>query len=346
MSHYEFPLGSCLDAHEFEKVNRIGEGTYGTVYCARYLKNNNLVALKRIILHNEDVDGFPITTIREIQCLRSCRDHPNIVSMLGIAAGSRKESIFLVFEYCEHDLGGILKNIQNPFSESEVKCILRQLINALKFLHRNYIIHRDIKPSNILYNNKGEVKLADFGMARRFSLPSKAKMTPNIVTLYYRSPELLFGDEKYSSLSDIWSLGCVFAEILLKKPMFAGSDEKEQLLQIFQILGSPNAKIWPDVIFLPVIQANYINLEVETERFPFNRLSSVFPSLCSEGHDLLNAMFTFDPKRRITAKKAYKHRYFEVSPFPRDLEFMPTFPTFHEKVKEKLQEIESMKSKE
>lgn len=170
-------VGNCAPVGNFEKLNRIGEGTYGTVYRAIDKKTRCLVALKRVILHNEKTDGFPLTTLREIAALRLCSGHPNCVELLDVAVGKRRDGVFLVFEYCEHDLSALVKTFRQPFNEAEVKSLLLQLLSAIAFLHRNKMIHRDIKLSNLLYNNRGKLKVADFGLARVFSTP-KAKMTP------------------------------------------------------------------------------------------------------------------------------------------------------------------------
>jgi cyclin-dependent kinase 10 len=174
----------------------LSEGTYGDVYCAIHKKNKSVVALKRILLHNEKQDGFPITSLREIATLRRCK-HTNIVNLLDVVVGRKRDGVFLVFEYCEHDLSSLLKCVKNPFSESEVKCLMMQLLSALSYLHDSFIIHRDIKLSNLLYDNQGVLKVADFGLARSFSDPP-VLMTQTVVTLWYRSAELLLGSSDYS----------------------------------------------------------------------------------------------------------------------------------------------------
>jgi serine/threonine protein kinase len=163
-------FGTCKSVVAYEKIKRIGEGTYGDVYCAVNKITKSVVALKRIILHNEKQDGFPLTSLREISALRRC-NHPNIVRLLDVVVGSKRDGVFLVFEYCEHDLSSLMKHVSKPFSEAEVKCLTMQLLSALEFLHENWIIHRDVKLSNLLYDNQGVLKLADFGLARTYSFP-------------------------------------------------------------------------------------------------------------------------------------------------------------------------------
>jgi len=184
-------LGACRPVGSYKKMYRIGQGTYGTVYRARDKASGKEVALKRVILHHEQADGFPITSVREINILKKLSaarsfdgGHPNIVELLEIVVGRKREGVFLVFEYCEHDLSVLIDNMQRKFSESEVKCILKQLIGAVGYLHSHWIIHRDLKMSNILYNGRGQVKLADFGLARCFSDPLEP-MTQPVVTLWF-----------------------------------------------------------------------------------------------------------------------------------------------------------------
>lgn len=232
----EMDLGKCESVRRYKKINRIGEGTYGFVYRAIDRTTKKVVALKRIIMHNEQQDGFPLTSIREIVCLKQC-NHPNIVGLYGIAVGDSRDAVFLVFEYCVHDLSSILHNVRNPFKESEIKNLMRQLLLALDYLHNRSIVHRDIKPSNILYSIDGVLKLADFGMARLLARPFQPNLTVNVVTLWYRSPELLLGSPKYSFSMDLWSAGCILGELVLTKPIFPGNDELDQILLVFGILG-------------------------------------------------------------------------------------------------------------
>jgi serine/threonine protein kinase len=229
-------FGGCRSVDSFQKINRIGEGTYGYVYRAIDKETSGVVALKRLIMHNEDYDGFPLTSLREIKLLKRC-NHPNIVKLIDIVVGSKRDAVFLMFEYCEHDLAALLTGVKNPFKESEIKCLVQQLLSAVEYIHRNWIIHRDIKLSNLLYNSKGQLKLADFGLARTMSQPSPVALTQKVVTLWYRSPELLLGCETYTLAVDIWSVGCIMGELLLNRPMLAGDDELQQLQLVFKLLG-------------------------------------------------------------------------------------------------------------
>jgi serine/threonine protein kinase len=247
------PYGNCNLVHDYKKVNRIGEGTYGFVYRAFHKETNRVVALKRIILHHEEQEGFPLTSIREIKMLRRLH-HPNIVSLVDVVVGSKRDSVFLLFEYCEHDLSYLLKRMKTPFKESELKSLFQQLLSAVEYIHKNWILHRDIKLSNLLYNNHGQLKLADFGLARTISYPNTQEnnlLTPLVVTLWYRPPEILLGGTDYSFPIDIWSIGCVFAELILQTPLFCGMSELEQIMAIFKILGKlPLANVVPLALFM------------------------------------------------------------------------------------------------
>ena len=181
---------------------RLGEGTYGTVFKGIDKNTKTIVALKRVILHNEKTDGFPITSLREITILQSIH-HPNVVKLIEVVVSSQRDGVYLVFEYAEHDLAYIVDHIRNPFSLSEIKSLCYQLISAIAHLHKHYIIHRDIKLPNLLYNRAGEIKLADFGMARQYCSPAR-KMTLKVVSLWYRAPELLLMGEVYTQAVDMW----------------------------------------------------------------------------------------------------------------------------------------------
>jgi serine/threonine protein kinase len=234
--------GSCSNvSSRYEKIGRIGEGTYGVVYNARDNQTGDVVALKRCLPHHEASDGFPTTTLREITLLKEIQasgGHQHIVALKDITVSSSRSGVFLVFEYAEHDLATLIDNHykqhqSSPFRESEVKKLMQQLLDALRFLHARCIIHRDLKCSNLLYNHKGEVKVADFGLARRIGrdndINDHSKLTPKVVSLWYRPPELLFGLERYDEGVDNFGAGCIMGELLLGKPVMDGRNDMDQL---------------------------------------------------------------------------------------------------------------------
>ncbi|RHY70707.1 hypothetical protein DYB38_005785 [Aphanomyces astaci] len=303
-------FGTCRDVDEFEKLNRIGEGTYGTVYRARDKVSGEIVALKRVILHNEKQDG------------------ENCVQLKDVVVGRKRSGVFLVFEYCEHDLSALLSNVHRPFTESEVKRVLMELLRAVEYLHAINIIHRDLKLSNILYDGFGRVKLADFGLARETGFPSPTSMTPKVVTLWYRAPELLLGAESYSSSIDIWACGCIFAELILNRPLLNGSTDLEQLQLIYKV--SYLVFVLPQrMSSLP--HANKLDL-FDASLYVYNHIPKLFEThLSAAGLELLQGMLTYDPSKRITVHPiALRHPYFDERPFPKEVGMMPTFPSQHD----------------
>ncbi|KAI9347285.1 kinase-like domain-containing protein [Obelidium mucronatum] len=311
-------ITSCRSVDNYEKLNRIEEGSYGIVYRARDRKTNEIVALKKLKLENE-TNGFPITTLREIHTLLLAK-HPNIVDVREIVVTPSYQGVFIVMEFVEHDLKSLMDSMRSPFLMSEIKTLMGQLISAVDCLHQKWIVHRDLKTSNLLMNNRGMMKVADFGLARRFTDPP-GNMTQLVVTLWYRAPELLLGAKEYTTTIDMWSVGCIFAELVNKEPLLPGQGEIDQLSKIFKLLGTPSEKIWPGFMDLPNAKSFTFKHQ------PFNNLKLRFPSLTANGIDLMEKLLTYDPKQRITAAEALKHPYFSESPPPKDPSFFPTFPS-------------------
>lgn len=288
-------------------------------------RTGDAVALKKVIMHNEAADGFPITTLREIKMLRLI-DHPNCIKLHDVIIGE-SQTIFLVFDYCEHDLGTLLQTKMMRFSESEVKTLTMQLLQGLSYIHSLNIIHRDIKLSNLLYNNRGQLKICDFGLAR---IATENNMTNNVVTLWYRAPELLLGCTSYNSSIDIWSCACIFAELYLERPIFPGNNVADQIRIIFSCLGAPRISIWPTVELLPLVQQGLVNLRQEQLKFQFNNLRIIFPMISDYGLELLLQLLAYDPTKRLTAEAAFNQQYFSSTPMPQNLYLMPTFRSLHE----------------
>ncbi|CAH8382763.1 unnamed protein product [Eruca vesicaria subsp. sativa] len=320
-------LQGCRSVDEFERLNKIDEGTYGVVYRAKDKKTGEIVALKKVKMEKER-EGFPLTALREINILLSFH-HPSIVDVKEVAVGSSLDSIFMVMEYMEHDLKALMETMKQRFSQSEVKCLMLQLLEGVKYLHDNWVLHRDLKTSNLLLNNRGELKICDFGLARQYGSPLKP-YTHLVVTLWYRAPELLLGAKQYSTAIDMWSLGCIMAELLSKAPLFNGKTEFDQLDKIFRILGTPNESIWPGFSKLPGVKVNFVKQQYNLLRKKFPATSFTgSPVLSDAGFDLLNKLLTFDPERRITVDAALKHEWFREVPLPKSKDFMPTFPAQH-----------------
>ena len=281
----------------YKKLEKIGEGTYGVVYKSLDTENDRYVALKKIRIDSDD-DGIPATAIREISVLKEL-NHANIVKLLDIIHTESK--LYLVFEYHQHDL--------KKYTESEnltsikIKSFLAQLLEGLLFCHSRRIIHRDLKPQNILVEDGNIIKLADFGLCRAYGIPITV-LTHEVVTLWYRAPEILLGSKQYSISIDIWSVGCIFAEMAEKKPLFTGDSEIDQLYKIFKMLGTPTTSANPEIVRLP-------NFKSAFPKWKDNRLEASVPSLCNQGKDLLKKMLCYNPEERITARDALKHPYFD-----------------------------------
>lgn len=310
-------FGPCRSVSEFEKLNRIGEGTYGVVYRARDTKSGEIVALKKIRMEREK-EGLPVCSVREISLLMQLR-HRHVVELIDVVVGRDLNSMFLVMKYCEQDLASLIDHMKVPFTESQVKCIMLQLLDGLKYMHDHFVIHRDLKVSNLLLTDKGCLKIADFGLARAAGEPTKP-LTPKVVTLWYRAPEILFGDETYTTALDMWSVGCIFGEVLNNKPLLPGKSEANQVELIVNLLGSPNDDIWPGFSSLPL--AKKLNFSQQ----PYNNLNQKFHWLSDEGSKLLNEFLMYNPKKRISAAKALRSVYFRQKPLPVDPELMPTYP--------------------
>ncbi|TFK23277.1 Pkinase-domain-containing protein [Coprinopsis marcescibilis] len=288
-------------------LNQVGEGTFGKVYKARNTVSNVFVALKRIRMESER-DGFPVTAMREIKLLQSLK-HANVVRLYEMMVSN--SSVYMVFEYMDHDLTGILSQTQFKFSEAHLKSLCHQMLAGLAYLHHKGVIHRDIKGSNILLNNRGELKLADFGLARFYQKRRRMDYTNRVITLWYRPPELLFGATVYGAEVDMWSAGCIMLELFTKKPIFQGNDEIHQLHVIFKILGTPTSERWKALPNLP-----WYELIKPKEALP-NRFRDYFHKWLSPAAlDLAERLLTYDPDLRVTAQEAMEAPYFtQETPF-------------------------------
>ncbi|KAA3469571.1 Cyclin-dependent kinase C-1 [Gossypium australe] len=322
----ESPCWGSRSVDCFEKLEQIGEGTYGQVYMAREIKTGEIVALKKIRMDNER-EGFPITAIREIKILKKLH-HENVIKLKEIVTspdGNKyKGGIYMVFEYMDHDLTGLADRPGMRFSVPQIKCYMRQLLTGLHYCHVNQVLHRDIKGSNLLIDNEGNLKLADFGLARSFSNDHNANLTNRVITLWYRPPELLLGATKYGPAVDMWSVGCIFAELLHGKPIFPGKDEPEQLNKIFELCGGPDEVNWPGVSKIPW----YNNFK--PTRPMKRRLREVFRHFDRHALELLERMLTLDPSQRICAKDALDAEYFWTDPLPCDPKSLPKYESSHE----------------
>ncbi|KAJ8352878.1 hypothetical protein SKAU_G00243540 [Synaphobranchus kaupii] len=283
----------------FQKIEKIGEGTYGVVYKAKNKVTGQSVALKKIRL-DADTEGVPSTAIREISLLKEL-SHPNIVKLLDVVHTEKK--LYLVFEYLNQDLKKYMDSSQPMgLSLPLVQSYVYQLLQGIAFCHSHRVVHRDLKPQNLLLNQAGDIKLADFGLARAFGVPLRS-YTHEVVTLWYRAPEILLGCKYYSTAVDIWSIGCIFAEMVAKRPLFPGDSEIDQLFRIFKKLGTPDEEVWPGVSRLPDYKSRF-------PRWSPQDLSKVTPKLQPSGLELLQQLLRYDPSQRVSAKAALTHPYF------------------------------------
>lgn len=308
----------------YEREAQVGEGTYGRVWRARCVRGPNAgatVALKKLSLDEEKQReaGFPITAIREIEIL-SQMQHENVVRLFEVAtskpvgSNSHLGSVYMVFEYMEHDLGGLLDLPGFSLSLAQIKCVMRQILAGVGYCHRLGVMHRDMKASNILMNNRGELKLADFGLSRRMDEDANAGMTGRVITLWTRPPELLLGDKRYSYSVDMWSVGCIFAQLLLGKPLLRGKDEDGQMRAIMEMCGTPREDDWPGCSDL-----KWFKHFTEGEQGPYRRrlrehLQAKIPHLSEAGLDLVDRLLALNPSRRLTAAQALEHPFFRETP--------------------------------
>jgi len=286
---------------QYEKVEKIGEGTYGVVYKARDRLTNEMIALKKIRLEQED-EGVPSTAIREISLLKEMQ-HGNIVRLQDVVHSEKR--IYLVFEYLDLDLKKHMDSCPDLAKDPRlVKTFLYQILRGIAYCHSHRVLHRDLKPQNLLIDRRtNSLKLADFGLARAFGIPVRT-FTHEVVTLWYRAPEILLGSRQYSTPVDVWSVGCIFAEMVNQRPLFPGDSEIDELFKIFRVLGTPNEDTWPGVTSLPDFKSAF-------PKWPPKDLATVVPNLEQAGIDLLSKMLRLEPSKRITARQALEHEYFK-----------------------------------
>ncbi|XP_040583138.1 cyclin-dependent kinase 6 [Lepeophtheirus salmonis] len=296
-------LQTLRDPSHYEELNVIGNGAYGTVYRARNKTDDTIVALKKMRFSLTE-DGVPMAILREISLLKQLEkfEHPNIVRLLDICHGHRRDremSLYLVFEHVHQDLASYLENCPSPgLGSDRIKDIFFQILNGIDFLHSHRIVHRDLKPQNLLITRDLTVKLTDFGLARIYEFYTL--LTSVVVTLWYRSPEVLMG-LSYATPVDMWSCGCIFAELFLRKPLFPGQNEMGQLAKIFEVIGTPGESEWSESS--AVTRSNFNN-------FRTRDWTEVVPEIDAQGRDLIERLLCFSTNRRLTAAEALQHPYF------------------------------------
>jgi cyclin-dependent kinase 2 len=286
----------------YDIKEKLGEGTYGEVYKAIDTENQRFIALKKMRLLEAEDEGVPATALREVSLLKELSNCANIVKLLDVIHCN--STLYLVFEFLDQDLKTYVESTgAGALPTKLVKSYLYQILKGIAYCHSHRILHRDLKLANLLIDRKGVLKLADFGLARAFGVPIRT-YTHEVVTLWYRAPEILLGQARYSTPVDMWSVGCIFAELVTKRPLFPGDCEIDELFRIFRTLGTPNEEVWPGVTTLPDYKSTFGQWKPQS-------LASVVPGLDPLGLDLLSKMLRYAPQERITAKDALKHPYFD-----------------------------------
>ncbi|KAH8484647.1 hypothetical protein H0E87_026418 [Populus deltoides] len=299
---------------KYEKLEKVGEGTYGKVYKAKDKLTGQLVALKKTRLQMDE-EGVPPTALREVSLLQMLSQSLYVVRLLSVehidannSDDDSKSNLYLVFEFLDTDLKKFIDSHRKgpnprPLSPSLIQSFLFQLCKGVAHCHSHGVLHRDLKPQNLLLDQeRGILKIADLGLGRAFTVPLKS-YTHEIVTLWYRAPEVLLGSTHYSIAIDMWSVGCIFAEMSRRQALFPGDSELQQLLHIFRLLGTPTEEQWPGVTSLR-------DWHVYPKWEPQN-LARAVPSLVPQGVDLLSKMLKYDPAERISAKAVMDHPYFD-----------------------------------
>ncbi|BFZ63205.1 hypothetical protein YB2330_004325 [Saitoella coloradoensis] len=342
--------------HEYEFLEKLGEGTFGEVHKAKRARTGELVALKRIIVHQPEKEGFPITALREIRLLKAV-SHQHVISLIDMAVkrgdpkrGRGSDAIYMVTPYMDHDLAGLLENPKIHLTTPQIKLYTKQLLEGMRYLHENKILHRDMKAANLLINNEGILKIADFGLARYYDEdppipgvggrpgPAKRDYTPLVVTRWYRPPELLLGERRYTTAIDMWGVGCVFAEMLVGKPILPGQSDIDQVDKIFQLCGTPTEETMPGWSKLPGPPTEN-GITFNAPKYP-STIKQRYEKYGVLAVQLLENLLKLNPQERYSAYEALEASYFHTQPLPAKPSEMPRFESSHEYDKRKRKEEE------
>ena len=290
-------------ADRYQVISKLGEGAYGKVYLAEDLKNKNQKVAVKQLKSSSVEEGVPISSLREISLLKEL-NHINIVKLMDVV--HLQNNIVLVFEYVETDLKIMLKKNNNKGLEPKLyKSFLYQLLKGIQHIHRMKILHRDIKSENLLISKDNKLKITDFGLARGYGLPIK-NFRNDVVSLWYRAPDILLGNEHYERSVDMWSIGCIFGEMVSGKILFKGFSENDQLRKIFEVLGTPNEKWYKFYMEYPEWEKQKL-----TEISLPGNWKNVLPNLDDDGIDLISKLLELDPEKRILAPEALEHPFFK-----------------------------------
>uniref|UniRef100_A0A0A9WBF2 Cyclin-dependent kinase 7 n=2 Tax=Lygus hesperus TaxID=30085 RepID=A0A0A9WBF2_LYGHE len=290
----------------YEKIEFLGEGQFATVYKARDVENDNIVAVKKIKVGSQDEarDGINRTALREIKLLQELH-HPNIIGLLDVFGCM--SNVSLVFDFMDTDLEVIIKDTSIVLTPANVKAYTLMTLQGLEYLHNNWILHRDLKPNNLLINSDGVLKIGDFGLAKFYGSPNRI-YTHQVVTRWYRSPELLFGARMYSTGVDMWAVGCIIAELLLRVPFLPGESDLDQLTRIFHTLGTPTEQTWPGMTSLQDF--------IQFKSFPGTPLKHIFTAAGDDLLDVISSLLMINPAQRADCPTLLQMPYFANKPPP------------------------------
>ncbi|MCJ1275659.1 serine/threonine protein kinase, CMGC, CDC2/CDK sub [Puttea exsequens] len=336
----------CSRISNYVIMSKLGEGTFGEVHKGESRTTGQIVAMKKILMHNEK-DGFPITALREIKLLKML-SHPNVLKLEEMAIerpkgeGRKKAILYMITPYMDHDLSGLLDNPTVEFTEPQIKCYMLQLLEGVAYLHASKILHRDLKAANLLINNQGILQIADFGLARPYEDPppqpgrgggeATRDYTTLVVTRWYRPPELLLQLRRYTTAIDMWGVGCVFGEMFKGRPILPGNSDVNQLQSIFDLVGSPTEENMPGWSSLPGCEG------VQSFHHRYGTLHQTFREQGSLFISLLAELLKLDWRKRINAIDALEHPYFRSNPLPAKPGEIPEFQESHELDRKKLRE--------
>lgn len=281
---------------QYEYIRTLGSGAYGKVVACKHVDTGKIYAHKTMTFTNLAENGIPSNAIREVSLLKEL-DHPNIIKVHEVLY--YRPTLHMFMEYMKTDLKKYIE-ANKPLSNSKIQTIMKNILSGVKEMHSNRAIHRDLKPENIFMSENDEVKIGDFGISRTFGVSSKP-MSNEVVTIFYRAPEIALKIKEYSIAIDVWSWGCIFAEMYLGYPLFQVENEIDLINTIFKTLGTPTDETWEGITRM---------LSIVMPRYPITKLN--IEGMDEIASDLLNLMLTLNPCDRISAKEALQHAYFSV----------------------------------
>lgn len=286
------------------KGKLLSAGAYGKVFLAKDVRTREAVVIKEMKRFPGDDGGVSATMLREASLLSHCQ-HPHIVRMRNLFFSERHE-LCLVMEHCKMDLSQFLEQRANQMDVDLIRRFAFQMVSGLSYMHSQRLLHRDLKPQNILVTHELNIKIGDLGLGKEHALPIREEQTTQIVTLWYRSPELLLGTQAYAGKVDVWSLGCIIAEMARKQPLFSGQSEWEMLVDILRLLGAPQPPH-------PITQLEHWNLRFPKFKATQGQLQRAMGALSAHqsGCQLVRNMLDLDARKRLNAKRLLRHPFFD-----------------------------------